>query len=252
MPLSLTRPLIFFDLETTGTNVYNDKIIQIGAIKLMPDGLQTEYNQLFNPGIKIPKESIEIHHITDDMVKDAPRFGDRAIELSELFFEMDLGGYNIKNFDVPFLMTEFQRIGMTLNIENIKLVDAYTFWRIMEPRTLTAAYQKFCGKELINAHDAMADIRASLDILNGQLNYYKDSPQTVEALHELCFPHDPDAYDIEKKLRWVDGKLTITFGKNKGKTLQELATNDPGYLEWILNGNFSDKVKDAIKKILQK
>lgn len=249
--LTLSRPLVFFDLETTGVDVYNDRIVQLAAIKINTDGSKEEFNWLINPGMPIPKGSSDIHGITDDMVADKPRLGDLAAELSALFDDVDLGGYNIKNFDVPLLGVEFSRIGLSLDTETFKMVDPMQVFRIKEPRTLTAAYQKYCGKELVDAHDALVDIRASLEVMEGQLAHYEDLPKTPEELHEYCFPKDPDAYDAEGKLRFVDGDLTINFGKNRGKTLQSLSLNDPGYLEWILNGTFSEKVKTAVREALR-
>ena len=123
-------------------------------------------------------------------------------------------------------------------------------FRIKEPRTLTAAYKKFCGKELVDAHSAIVDIRASVEVFEGQMKIYEDIPGGVTEIHEYCYPKDPDAYDAEGKLKFVNGTLTINFGKNKGKALQELALNDSGYLEWILGGSFSEKVKTAIMKAL--
>lgn len=249
--LNLTRPLVFFDLETTGIDIYNDRIVQIGAIKIMPDGTETEYEWIVNPGIPIPKGASDVHGITDEMVQDKPRLGDIAAELDALFSNVDLGGYNAKQFDIPFLGTEFARIGLSLDLENVHCVDAMAIFRIKEPRTLTAAYKRYCGKELENAHNAMADIRASLEVLHGQMKEYTDLGTTPEDLHNNCFPKDPDAYDAEGKLRFVDGALCINFGKNKGKPLHELAFTDSSYLEWILNGTFSPKVKDAIKAVLK-
>ena len=167
-----------------------------------------------------------------------------------MFSETDFGGYNVKNFDLPMLNTEFDRIGLKLDLEKIQIVDSMTIFKMKEPRTLTAAYEKYCGKSLDDAHDAMADIKATVEVFEGQLKHYDDIPESVEEIHEYCFPADPNAYDAEGKLRFVDGKITINFGKNKGKTLQELALDDVGYLEWILNGSFSDKVKLAIKDVL--
>lgn len=248
--LKLKKPLVFFDLETTGLDLYNDRIVQIGVIKFFPDGKKIEYNQLVNPNIPISKESSDIHKITNEMVKDKPLLGDIATQLAELFDNADLGGFNIKFFDIPMLQNEFQRIGLSLDLDNIKIVDAMTIFKLKEPRTLSVAYEKYCGRKMENAHDAMADIKASVEVLEGQLKFYNDIPNTVEEIHEYCFPADPNAYDLESKLRYVNGELTINFGKNKSRTLKELAQSEPGYLHWILNGNFSEKVKKAIRDIL--
>jgi DNA polymerase III subunit epsilon len=248
--IKLTRPLTFFDLETTGVDPYNDRIVQIGVIKFFPDGTKQKKDILINPGIPIPKATSDIHGITDEIVADKPLLGDIAEELDEIFSNTDFGGYNVKNFDLPMLNTEFNRIGLTLDLENIKIIDSMSIFRIKEPRTLVAAYKKYCGKTMENAHNAMADIEATVDVFEGQMKYYDDIPESINEIHEYCFPKDPDAYDAEGKLRFVNGKITINFGKNKGKALQELAINDKGYLEWILNGSFSDKVKIAVKEVL--
>lgn len=248
--LNLTRPLIFFDLETTGLNIYEDRIIQIGAIKILPDGTKTEHEWLINPLMPIPKESSDVHGITDDMVQGKPSFGDLSGELSEFFADSDLGGYNVKNFDVPFLAQEFFRIGLPFDTEQIKIVDAMQIFRLKEPRNLTAAYQKYCGKELENAHNAVADVWASLEVLEGQIKHYTDLPKDVDGIHDFSFPKDPDAFDAEGKLKYIEGKLSFTFGKYRNKSLQQVALENPGYLEWIANGNFSDTVKGAVRKVL--
>lgn len=249
--IPLSKPLVFFDLETTGVDPFNDRIVQIGAVKYMPDGSHEEKEWLINPAIPIPKVVSDIHGITDDMVKDAPLLGDVAEELEVLFGGADLGGYNVRNFDVPMLQAEFNRIGLSLDMEDIKMVDAMQIFRIKEPRTLTAAYKKYCGKDLVDAHSAIVDIKASVEVFEGQMKIYDDLPTSVEELHEYCFPTDPNAYDAEGKLKFFGKVLTINFGKNKGKPLQELALRDPGYLEWILNGSFSDKVKGAVREALK-
>lgn len=249
--IKLTRPLVFFDLETTGVDIYNDRIVQIGAIKIYPEGKQEEYDWLINPAMPIPSGATEIHGITDDMVADKPLLGDLAEELNDLFFNVDFGGYNVKHFDLPLLSVEFERIGLSFDTESINIVDAMSIFKINEPRTLTAAYKKYCGKDLEDAHNAMADIRASLEVFESQLEYYDDLPNTIEDISEYCFPRDPDAYDAEGKLKFIDGDLTINFGKNKGKKLEHLSMNDPGYLEWILRGTFSKKVKEAVKDVLK-
>lgn len=250
MKLTLTKPLVFFDLETTGVDIYNDRIVQIGAIKLFPDGKQETYEWLINPQIPIPAGAAAVHGITDEMVKDKPTLGDLAEELARVFDNADLGGYNVKQFDIPLLKEEFGRIGLALDIESVKIVDAMRIFQIKEPRTLAAAYQKYCGKEMTDAHDAMVDISASLEVLEGQLATYSDLPVSVDGLHDFCYPADPDAYDVEGKLRFVDGHLTINFGKNRGKSLEFLSQEDPGYLQWILGGSFSEKVKEAVRAAL--
>lgn len=248
--LKIERPIIFFDLEATGVNVYNDRVVQIAAIKYLPKGKKTEHEWLINPKMPIPKEALAIHGITDEMVADKPTFGDIAQELITLFSGADLGGYNIKNYDIPMLQNEFTRIDLPFEIDNVNIVDAYTIYTQKESRNLQAAYEKYVGGKFEDAHNAMADIRASIKVLEGQLKYYNDLPDTARGLHEFCFPYDPDSYDSEGKLRYKNGELAINFGKNKGRALKELALDDESYLRWILNGSFSEKVKDAVRDVL--
>lgn len=248
--LDLKKPIVFFDLEATGVDMFNDKIVQIAAVKIFPDGKKTEYEWLVNPKKHIPVASTEIHGITDDMVADKPSFGDIAQDLAELFSDSDLGGYNIKLFDIPMLQNEFARIEMPFEVEDRNIIDAMVIFKMKEPRTLSAAYEKYVGGQFANAHDAMADIKASMEVLEGQLNTYDDLPKSADGLHEFCFPPDPDRYDMGGKLRYVNGELCINFGKNRGRSLKELAVNEKSYLLWILNGSFPEKVKQAIREIL--
>lgn len=246
----LKKPLVFFDLETTGVDPYNDRIVQLAAIKYTSDGRKTNHEWIINPGVPIPKAASDVHGITDEMVNGKPSLGDIAKELAELFDGADLGGYNVKNFDIPLLAVEFERIGLVLDVESIHVVDAMRIFQMKEPRTLAAAYAKYCNKELVDAHNAIADVEASVEVCEGQLALYEDLPKDVADLHMYCFPKDPDSFDAEGKLRFVDGQLTINFGKNKGKTLQYLSIHDPRYLEWIINSNFSQKVKTAIREVI--
>ncbi len=249
--LNLNKPIVFFDLEGTGVDPYNDRIIQIAAIKYFPNGEKKEYEWIVNPGIPIPPGSTEIHGFRDEDVKDKPMLGDLVAEVSEVFLDSDLGGYNIKYYDIPMIQNEFARIGLNLDTESVNIVDAMMIYKIKEPRTLEAAYGKYVGGMFDNAHDAMADIKASIEVLEGQINMYEDVPSSAAEIHEYCFPKEPDHFDNDGKLKFIDSKLAINFGKNRGKTLEELAFSDRGYLEWILNGNFSEKVKGAIRDVLK-
>lgn len=248
--LKLTKPIVFFDLEGTGVDPYNDRIVQIAAIKYFPDGTQKEYDWLVNPKVPIPPGATEIHGITNELVKNKPSLGDLTAELADLFLDSDLGGYNVKGYDIPMLQAEFGRIGLELNTESILIVDSMVIFMRKEARNLTAAYEKYVGGTFENAHNAMADIKASIQVLEGQLKTYQDLEANPTAIHEFCFPKEPDAFDAEGKLKFIGGELVINFGKNKGKTLKHLAESDAGYLNWILDGNFSAKVKGAIKEVL--
>lgn len=248
--LNLNKPIVFFDLESTGLDLYNDRIIQIGAIKYYPDGKITEHEWLINPNIPISQEATDIHGLTNEMLVDKPLFGDVADEILQFFKDSDLGGFNVKFYDIPMLQSEFSRIGTSFDIENTKIIDAMQIYRMKEPRNLQAAYEKYVGGTFEHAHNAMADIRASVAVFEGQLKYYNDLPSTADAIHELCYPSNPNTYDAEGKLVYMNGELCINFGKNKNKSLTSLAINDPGYLRWILNGNFSEKVKAAVREVL--
>ncbi len=250
--IQLTKAIVFFDLETTGTDIYTDRIVQLAAIRYETTGEKKSHEWIINPGIPIPKGASDVHGITDEMVRDKPRLGDITASLAALFDGADFGGYNVKQFDIPFLAMEFERIGLTLDTEQSRIIDAMRIFQIKEPRTLSAAYQKYCNKTLDDAHHAMVDVLASVEVFEGQLQAYTDLPHTVDELHEYCFPPDPDAFDAEGKLRYVQGELTINFGKNKGKTLTYLAVNDPSYLSWILNSQFSSKVKNVIMDVMKK
>ncbi len=248
--LTLDKPIVFFDLETTGVDIYNDKIVEIAIVKIETDGTEKEYEWIINPGIPIPEGAAAVHGITDEMVKDAPRFSDIAAEISTIFDGVYIGGYNVKNFDVPLLLQECQRIGLELPIDANSIIDPMSIYRQKETRTLSSAVKEYCGVEMENAHEAMADIRATVDVLTHQLLILDDVPKTAPELALYCYPIDPDAFDLEGKLRYVGGELAINFGKNKGKTLVWLARNDRGYLEWILNGTFSEQVKTAVRDCL--
>jgi DNA polymerase III subunit epsilon len=249
--LSLTRPIVFFDLETTGVNTQTDRIVEFAAIRKEPDGTTTEVSWLINPCMPIPKESSAIHGITDDMVQKEKTLGERSAELSTLFNGADIGGYNVAQFDLPVLRAECERIGLSVDFSHARIVDPMIIFKIKEPRTLAAAHEMYCGTPMEHAHEALADIRATVAVLDGQFSRYADLPRDTDGLHAFCFPRHENAYDPESKIISDNGVLRINFGKNKGKALADLATTDPGYLQWVLKGDFSDMVKDAVRSVLR-
>ena len=172
--LSLTRPIAFIDLETTGVNLSSDRIVEIAIIKLMPDNTRQVKRKIINPEMPIPKQSSDIHGITDEMVKDAPTFKQAGNEIKQFLDNCDLGGYNSNRFDIPILMEEFLRAGMDVDLSNRKMIDVQHIFYSMEPRTLTAAYKFYCQKDLENAHNAEADITATIDVLMSQMNRYQN------------------------------------------------------------------------------
>lgn len=265
MTLNLTRDLVFFDLETTGLNVIRDRIVQIALIKLHKNGNPpAEFMTLVNPGIPISEESMAIHGITPADLRNKPTFPQIAQKIWDFIGDADLGGYNSNRFDVPMLMEEFARVGMEFNISKRRLIDVQRIFYKMEPRTLKAAYRLYCQKELTDAHDAMADVRATIDVFLGQLKMYdgKDlldedgnlipAPikNDMQALHE--FTNDLNYLDATQKLKVQnDGVVVFNFGKYAGQPVKEVFKKEPNYFHWMMEREFSSQVKQQIKEIFK-
>lgn len=248
--LKLTRPLVVFDIESTGVSPRKDRIIELAAIKLMPDGEEISKCWLMNPSVPIPPETTAIHGISDEIVKDCPTFADKAEEIFEFFRDCDLSGFNADRFDIPCLEEEFARVGMAFAPSARKHVDVQRIYHKKEPRDLSAAVRFYLGRNHDGAHGAEADTRATLEVLKAQMAKYTDLPQTVEEMDEYLVPHDPLNADRAGTLRWKDGELTINFGKKKGESLKKLLLNEPNYLKWILKGDFDTEVRMIIKDLL--
>jgi len=248
--LKLDRPLVVFDTETTGTNPRTDRIVEIACVKIHPDGRREEWVRRLNPRLPIPRASTAIHGIHDEDVRDAPGFREVAAELARFLEGCDLGGYNITGFDLPVLRTEFLRAGVPFEVDKRRLVDAQRIFFAKEPRNLAAAARFYCRREHDGAHGALADAAMTLDVLGGQLSRYEDLPRSVSELHELyCAGLDQDL-DPEGRIRLVKGEPTVNFGKNRGRTLKEMSREEPGFLKWILKGDFSEPVKEIARKYL--
>jgi len=248
--LTLERPLVVYDTETTGTNARIDRIVEIACVKLHPDGRREQYVRRLNPGIPIPPTSTAIHGITDADVAAAPRFRDVAAGLAAFLEGADLGGYNITGFDLPVLRAEFLRAGVPFDISERRLVDAQRIFFAREPRHLAAAARFYCQTDHAGAHGALADAEMTLRVLEGQLERYADLPSTVPELHEtFCAGLDQDM-DPEGRFRMVNGEPTVNFGKNRGRLLRDLSREEPGFLRWILKGDFSEPVKEIAKRYL--
>lgn len=248
MELKLNRPVIFFDLETTGTNITHDRIVEISLIKVYPDGTDKEHSTRINPGIPIPAEATEVHHITDQDVADKPKFEELAPKLAKFFEGCDLAGFNSNRFDVPMLVEEFRRAGIAFDISHTKMIDVQTIFHKREPRTLVAAYKFYCGKDLDGAHSATADTRATYEVLKAQLNHYGDLPCDVDGLAEYS-AHGKNV-DFMGRLVWNDDKKeVINFGKYKGRIAEEVLASDPGYYGWIMQGDFPQNTKDCFARI---
>ncbi len=249
--MQLTNDLVVLDLETTGTWVERDKIIEIALIKVTRDGQRQTYEKRVNPQISIPKDVTLLTGITDADVHDAPVFKDLAQEVIDFIGESDLAGFNLIRFDLPLLERECNEGGLEFKWQTHKVFDAQKIYHLKEPRDLTAAYKFYCDKRLENAHSAMADTEATLDILTQQVDQYIGADGGLDDLGQFNYKPSSEFYDDNRKFRWWNKKLYVMFGKYAGKySLQELVKKDRGYLEWILSSNFSEKVKDLVENAL--
>lgn len=235
MLLKLERPLAVFDLETTGVRIGRDRIVQIGIVRLLPDGSRETYQTLINPGIPIPAEASAIHGITDADVVDAPTLETIAATLLEQLAGCDLGGFNCLRFDVPFLAEELHRVGMSWDHTKLRVVDVQRIYHIMEPRNLSAALKYYCGRDHVGAHDALSDVVATADVLLAQLVRYPEQLQgTVDFLGELSGDRQRSP-DAAGKLKFDErGAICLAFGKYSGWPLENIGRNDPGYLQWLM------------------
>lgn len=250
-PIPLDRPLIVFDIEATGISTRADRIIELAAIRLEPNGDEASGYWLLNPEMPIPEDSIAIHGITDDVVKDCPTFKQKALEILIFFGDADLAGFNAGRFDIPMLQEEFTRAGIFFDAERRRLLDAQRIFHTKEPRDLTAALRFYCGDVHTDAHGAEADVRATLRVIIGQFDRYPDLPIDMEALDRTFNPIDPLNVDRAGRLRWSDGEIVINFGKKKGEKLRELAVRDPGFVRWITKNDFPPDTRQICENALK-
>ncbi len=248
MNLVLTRPIVFFDLETTGTSIMRDRIVEISIIKVMPDASEVERTIRVNPGMPIPAEATAIHHITDADVADAPTFKMIAPELMELFGDADIAGFNSNRFDVPLLTEEFLRAGFSFDLSKRRFVDVQTIFHKMEQRTLVAAYKFYCGKDLTEAHSANADTRATYEVLKAQLDRYESLKNDVDYLAEFSV-QNKNVDLMGRIIRNDAGKEVFNFGKYKGQLVEEVFRRDIGYYSWMMQGEFPANTKQVITAI---
>ncbi len=249
--LSLTRPIAFIDLETTGISLSNDRIVEIAIIKIAPDGSRIVKRKLLNPGIPIPKESSDIHGITDDMVKDAPTFKQAGNEIKMFIEHCDLGGYNSNRFDIPILMEEFLRAGMEVDLSDRKMIDVQHIFYTMEPRTLTAAYKFFCEKELVSAHSAEADVDATIEVFLAQLKKYNNLGNSVDSI--LSVIGEDKVVDYARRFCFNDkGEEIFNFGKHKGRLVKDVLKAEPQYYDWMMRGDFPLHTKQKLTEILNR
>jgi DNA polymerase-3 subunit epsilon len=239
------NPIVFFDLETTGTDVVNDRIVQLAAVKVTGlNGEEEEKNVLINPGKPISKEASEVHGITDEMVKDKPKFAQYAKALFSFLEGCDLGGFNIIQFDIPILAEEFARCGIDWPAKGTKFYDAFHVFREKEKRDLSSAVKFYCNESHDDAHDALADVRATIKVFNSQCFLYPDLG-TVEEYAAFCVI--PGAIDLAGKIVLNEkGEAVYNLGKDKGKSVKQ----NPGFGQWMLNQSFSTNTKSVVRSLI--
>lgn len=249
MNLKLRRPIIFFDLETTGVDTSRDRIVEISLAKIMPDGEEIVRTRRINPTIPIPAEASAIHHITDEDVKDCPTFRQIAKSLKSFMEGCDFGGFNSNRFDLPLLVEEFMRAGVDINFRNRKYIDVQNIFHKKEERTLVAAYRFYCNKELGDAaHGAEADTMATYEVLKAQLDRYPDLENDVEFLSKYSTRNE--TADFAGRIIFNDkGEEVFSFGKYKGQSVEKIFASDPSYYDWMMNGDFPQYTKKVITEI---
>ncbi|MCC8039002.1 MAG: 3'-5' exonuclease [Bacteroidales bacterium] len=250
MNLQLKRPLVFFDLETTGTNITRDRIVEISLIKWNPGKEIPEepLTRRVNPEMHIPDEAAAVHGIHDEDVANAPTFKMIAKEVARFFEGSDIAGFNSNKFDIPMLAEEFGRVGLSFDFSKHRFIDVQTIFHKKEQRTLVAAYRFYCDKNLEDAHSAAADTMATLEVLEAQLERYPDLPRDVEALSE--YSRQNRNVDLMGRVVFDDkNREVINFGKYKGQLAEDVIRRDPGYYAWILQGDFAQNTKDVFTRI---
>ena len=248
MNLNLKNPIVFFDLETTGINIVSDRIVEISYLKVMPNGDEESKTRRINPEMPIPPNATAVHGITDEDVKDAPTFKSIAKSLAAQLEGCDLAGYNSNRFDIPLLAEEFLRADVDLDLMKRKFVDVQTIFHKKEQRTLSAAYKFYCDKDLENAHSAEADTKATYEILKSQLDKYQDLENDINFLAE--FSAFGDNVDFAGRIVYNEKKQeVINFGKYKGRLVEDVFMEDPGYYGWIVQGDFPLYTKKVFTNI---
>lgn len=248
MQLALRRPICFFDLETTGTNVAQDRIVEISILKVFPNGNKESHTWKVNPGVPIPKQASDIHGITDEMVANEPSFKELAPKVMALLKDSDLGGFNSNRFDIPLLAEELLRAEVDLDLKKAMSVDVQTIFHKMEKRTLGAAYKFYCDKNLEDAHSAEADTNATYEVLLAQLERYQDLENDVKYLAE--FSSHKNFADFAGFVGYdKEGREIFTFGKYKGTLVEEVLDKEPGYFGWLLNADFPLYTKKVLTRI---
>lgn len=249
MNLKLKNPIVFFDLETTGININTDRIVEIGYLKIYPNGNEESKNMRINPEMPIPAQSSAVHGIYDADVANSPTFKDVAKEIAKDIEGCDLAGFNSNRFDIPVLAEEFLRAGVDIDMMKRKFIDVQVIYHKLEQRTLSAAYKFYCGKDLTDAHSAEADTRATYEVLKGQLDMY---PDVLENDVNFLANYSSFNKNVDFAGRIVyneEGVEIFNFGKYKGVSVSEVLQKDSGYYGWMLNGDFTLNTKNVLTKI---
>ena len=248
MKLDLKNPLVFFDLETTGMNISTDRIVELSYLKIFPDGREEVKTFRVNPGMPIPPETTKIHGISDDDIKEAPTFKEIAQTLANIFEGCDFAGFNSNKFDLPLLAEEFLRADVDFDLKKRKFIDAQVIFYKKEQRTLSAAYKFYCDKELLNAHSAETDTRATYEVLQAQLDMYPDLKNNINDLSE--FSAHTRNVDFAGRIVYNDkDEETFNFGKYKGMTVKATLAKDPSYYAWMMQGEFPLYTKNVLTSI---
>ena len=245
--LQLTKPLAFIDLETTGINLSTDRIIEIAIVKVLTDGKRSVKRKLINPQIPIPKQSTDLHGITNEMVKDAPVFKEVAQELKQMLDGCDIGGYNSNRFDIPMLVEEFLRAEVDFDMKGRRLLDVQNIFHRMEQRTLSAAYKFYCNKVLDGAHSAEVDATATHEILIAQLERYPDLGTSIDSVLKLI--GEEPIVDFARRFIMENGVEIFNFGKYKGRAVADVLRSEPQYYDWMMKGDFPQYTKQKLTEI---
>jgi len=248
--LKLERPIAFIDVETTGTNPNSDRVVELSILRIQPDGKEEYKSHRVNPGVPIPPEATSVHGITDADVAGLPAFRQFAKSVTDFLEGCDIGGFNVIKFDLPCIEAEFARAGVEFSRRGRYFIDSMVIFHQRDPRDLQAAYRKYCGMEMENAHCAEEDAKAAAEVLDGQLEMYGDLPRDVSGLCDICNPAGKYYVDSGGKFIWADGEAVFNFGKHKGRALKEMAADYPDYLGWITRQDFSAEVNEIVIKAL--
>lgn len=253
MNLNLKKNLCIFDIEATGLDVSQDRIVEISILKVTPEGEETELTLRINPEMEISEESISIHGITQEDIKNSPTFKEVAKQIADFIGDADLAGYNSNKFDIPMLVEEFLRVDYHFDMRSRKFIDVQNIFHKMEQRTLAAAYKFYCEKDLENAHSAFADVKATYEVFKAQLKKYDELENDINFLADFSQNNKYKIVDFAGRIAKNNkGELIYNFGKHKGKTVEEVDKVEPGYYGWMMNSNFPRYTKLVLKEEMER